>query len=60
MTKKYVLVGENKIISEPMDRMQAMNKVKEYSKEGKKAYIVSEEEGIRIEKDNNFNAPKWE
>lgn len=59
MDKKYVIVGENNMISEPMNRKQAINKAKEYSKEGKTAYIVSEEEGKRIEKEDKFNTPEW-
>lgn len=60
MDKKYVIVSENSSVSKPMDKMEAINKAKQYSKEGKQAYIVSEEEGKRIKETGKFNTPEWE
>lgn len=60
MDKKYVIVGENNSISQPMNRVEAINKAKQYGQEGKKAYIVTEEEGERIKKSGKFNTPEWE
>lgn len=60
LNKKYVIVSENNSISKPMNRMEALNKAKQYSKDGKQAYIVSEEEGRRIEETGEFRKPEWE
>lgn len=60
MDKKYVIVSENSSVSKPMNKMEAINKAKQYSKEGKQAYIVSEEEGKRIKETGKFNTPEWE
>lgn len=60
MNKKFVIVGENNSISEPMTRKEALNKVKEYEKQGASAHIVSENEGKRIKESSKFNTPKWE
>ncbi|WP_432663850.1 hypothetical protein R9X47_25015 [Wukongibacter baidiensis] len=59
MDKKYVIVGENNSVSSSMSRKEAINKAKEYSNEGKTAYIVSEEEGKRIKEEGRFNTPEW-
>lgn len=60
MDKKYVIVGKNNSISEPMNRMEAINKAKQYINEGKTAYIISEEESKRIKETGKFNTPEWE
>ncbi len=60
MNKKYVIVSENNSVSSSMSRKEAINKAKEYSNEGKTAYIVSEEEGKRIKEKDIFNIPEWE
>lgn len=60
MDKRFVIVGENNSVSEPMSRKEALNKVKEYEKQGVSAHIVSENEGKRIKESGKFNAPKWE
>lgn len=59
MDKKYVIIGEGNSISNPMNRKEAINKSKEYSKEGKSVYIVSKEEAERIRETGKFNTPKW-
>ncbi|MCT4563100.1 MAG: hypothetical protein N4A68_02035 [Maledivibacter sp.] len=60
MDKKYVIVCENNSISQPMNRVKAINMAKEYGQEGKKAYIVTKEEGERIKKSGKFYTPEWE
>ena len=60
MDRKYVILKDNSPISQPMDKKEAIDKVKEYSKEGKSVYIVSEEEGKRIRENGVFNTPEWE
>lgn len=60
MDKKYVIIEENNSISSPMSKKEAINKAKEYSKDGKSAYIVSEEESKRIQSEGKFNKPNWE
>lgn len=60
MEKKYVVVGEDNSVSQPMTRNEAVNKVQDLSHEGTSYYIVSEEEGRRIQKKGVFNKPKWE
>jgi len=59
MNKKYVIVGEKNSISMPMSKKEAIDKAKQYSKEGKTGYIVSEEEGKRIKEEGKFNTPEW-
>lgn len=47
-------------LSDPISREEALNKVKEYARQGVEAYIVSEDEGRRIkEGGNRFNKPTW-
>ncbi|WP_099189220.1 hypothetical protein [Tepidibacter mesophilus] len=59
--EKYVIIrSDNKSISKPMDRQQAISTVKNYDKQGISSYIVSEDEGSRIAKNKDFNIPKWE
>ncbi|SKC42280.1 hypothetical protein [Maledivibacter halophilus] len=60
MDKKFVVVRKDNSISTPMSRKEAVNKVKEYENQGISAYIVSENEGKRIEASGKFNTPKWE
>lgn len=57
MEEKYVIKTEDGI-SECMTREEAIQKVKNYSNQGIKAYIVSEDEGERIKK-SKWNQPKW-
>lgn len=42
-----------------MTREQAIKMVKDYDKQGILAYIVSEDEGKRLE-NSQFNEPKWD
>lgn len=58
MTERYVVRTDN-VITKPMSRDEAIKTVKEYDKQGISAYIVSEDEGKRLEK-SQFNEPKWE
>lgn len=58
MTERYVVRTDN-VITKSMSRDEAIKKVKEYDKQGISAYIVSEDEGKRLEK-SQFNEPKWE
>ncbi|WFD12118.1 hypothetical protein [Tepidibacter hydrothermalis] len=59
--ERYVIIrSDNKSISEPMDREEAICTVKDYDKQGISSYIVSEDEGHRIAKDGNFYTPKWD
>ena len=60
MDRRYVILKDNSPISQPMDKKEAIDKVKEYSKEGKSVYIVSEEEAKRIRENGVFNTPEWE
>lgn len=60
MDKKYVIVGEDNTVSQPMSKKEAINKVKELDNKGASYYIVSEEEGKRIKESGTFNKPKWE
>ena len=57
MENKYI-VRADQSNSNPMSREEAIKKVKEYEQQGVMAYIVSEEEGSRLE-DKNFNASMW-
>ncbi len=57
MEEKYV-VRTDKEISQPVTRSEAINMVKDYSKQGISAYIVSQDESQRI-KDAKFNKPEW-
>lgn len=57
MDKKYV-IRTDASISEPMTREEAIQKAKEYDRQGISAYIISEEEGKRL-KNNDFRTPKW-
>ncbi|MEJ8555432.1 hypothetical protein [Tepidibacter sp. Z1-5] len=59
--EKYIIIrSDNKSISKPMNREEAIYTVKKYDKQGISSYIVSEDEGNRIVKDGNFYTPKWE
>lgn len=58
MTEKYVVRTDN-VLTKPMSRDEAIKMVKDYDKQGISAYIVSEDEGKRLEK-SQFNEPKWE
>ncbi len=58
MDQKYVVRTDN-VITKPMSRSEAIKAVKEYDKQGISAYILSEDEGKRLEK-SKFNEPKWE
>lgn len=58
MKERYVVRTESGI-SKSMSREEAIKKVKDYDKEGISAYILSEDEGKRVEK-SEFNEPKWE
>ncbi|WP_049765334.1 hypothetical protein [Alkaliphilus metalliredigens] len=54
------MVRTDRGLSKPIPRAEAIEMVKDYSSQGVEAYIVSEDEGKRIEKNNNqFNTPKW-
>lgn len=57
MEKNYVIRTDTSI-SKPMKREEAIKKVREYDHKGISAYIVSEEEGKRLEK-SEFNIPRW-
>ncbi len=59
MEKKYVIIKDDNSISSPMSKKEAINKAKEYGKDEKSAYIVSEKEGKRIQKEGKFNKPEW-
>ena len=57
---RYVIIrSDNKSISKPMNRKEAISQVKEYDRLGISSYIVSEDEGLRISNLQNFNNPKW-
>ena len=58
MDQKYVVRTDN-VITKPMSRSEAIKTVKEYDKKGISAYILSEDEGKRIEK-SEFHKPTWE
>lgn len=58
MTERYMVRTDN-VITKPMSRDEAIKMVKQYDKQGISAYIVSEDEGKRLEK-SQFNEPKWE
>ncbi|WP_183108841.1 hypothetical protein [Thermohalobacter berrensis] len=58
MEKKFIVRTDN-VLSDPMPREEAIKKVKEYERLGISAYIVSEDEGKRLEK-SKFHEPKWE
>jgi len=57
MEEKYI-VRTDKELSHPMSRDEAIKTVKRYEGQGISAYIVSEDEGIRL-KSSKFNTPKW-
>lgn len=58
---RYVIIrSDNKSISQPMNRAEAIRHVKEYDSQGISSYIISEEEGLRIKNAEKFNTPKWE
>lgn len=58
-TKFVIIKSDDKSVSNPMTREEAISHVKEYDKKGISAYIVSEDEGTRI-KNSSFNIPKWD
>lgn len=58
---RYVIIrADNKSISQPMNKKEAIKHVKEYDKQGISSYIISEDEGLRIKNPEKFNIPKWE
>ncbi len=59
MEKRYVVVGQNRVVSDPMSREDAINRVMDLASEQKTYYIVSEAEGERIKGAGTFNQPKW-
>lgn len=59
LDNKYIVIGMNNSISEPMTRKEAINKVKDNYKDGVTSYIVSQAEGERIKEEGEFNTPKW-
>ncbi|WDV44777.1 hypothetical protein PV797_14795 [Clostridiaceae bacterium M8S5] len=58
--ERYV-VRTDTLVSKPVSREEAIERVKSYAKQGVSAYIVSEDEAKRIrESDTGFNKPSWE
>jgi len=57
MKEKYIVRTDN-VISKPMDRDNAIKMVKDYSSQGINAYIVSEDEGKRLE-NSKWHPPSW-
>ncbi|WP_202906786.1 hypothetical protein [Abyssisolibacter fermentans] len=56
--ERYV-VRTDTLVSKPLSRKEAIERVKSYAKQGVSAYIVSEDEAQRL-KNSEFNKPTWE